>query len=531
MKAQINHYWALVSFYVALLFFRGYTFGGSDHVDLLSYTRYLMQPDLYPHDFFVQQLAERTPNERTALAWLLAQTGNLLEWVCFLLHATATLALLAALYRIAGLFIQRSVLRWAALFILFFPLSFFNLGGNDVYYNLLINSSLAKALGAWAFWYALQRQWAGWAALCTVAAVLHPVAGSQVFLLSAAGGVASGWSGGIRALRGLGMAATAVLAALIPYGGWLFSHYNSAHVSPDLLYEIVDFRIAHHFIPARMGSINYGLLVPLFTVGCLFFWQKSRFVLGVFAGSLLPLLVYIAVTEGLHSPALFATQWFKTTIWLKFFSVVAVVAFMERFLTKKEIYQFQRWRFWEKRHLSLENSILIVATAALMAIMYVYPQGLVGKRTYQFPFSHWKNDPEVDIAQQAAQLTPPDAVFLQPGSVSAFKYFSQRSSYVDIKAVVHHQAGMAAWYERVGKVYGLHHANRDFGQSLYAQSDAAFGQLTARDFLALRPLGVTHILAYRSQVLPFPVVAQNDVFVIYRLTLPGLSLAKAPQPE
>ena len=531
MKAQINHYWALGCFYVALLFFRGYLFGGSDHVDLLSYTRYLMQPDAYPHDFFVQQLAEHTPNERTALAWLLAQTGSALEWVCFGLHAAATLALLAALYRLAGVCIQRSVLKWAALFILFFPLSFFSLGGNDVYYNLLINSSLAKALGAWAFWCALQRQWAGWAALCAVAAVLHPVAGGQVFLLSAAGSIAAGWSGGIRALRGFGVAATAVLAVVAPYGWWLFSQYNRAQIAPDLLYEMMDFRLAHHFIPARMGSINYGLLVPLFTVGVLFFWQKNRFILGVFAGSLLPLLVYIAVTEGLHSPALFATQWFKTTIWIKFFSVVAVVSFMERFLTQKEIFQLQHWHFWEKKHRFAENAGLFLVAGSLLALMYTHPHGLVGKRAYQLPFSTWKNDPEVDIAQQAAQLTPPDAVFVQPGSVSAFKYFSQRSSYVDIKAVVHHQAGMAAWYERVGKVYGLHHANRDFGQSLSAQSDAAFGQLTTRDFLALRPLGVTHILAFRSPVLPFPVVAQNDVFVIYRLTLPGLSLAKAPQPE
>ncbi len=491
-------------FYIGLLFFGGYIFGGSDHIDLLSYVRYLTNTRLYPHDFFVQHLAAHSPNERTVLAHLLAATGPGLEWACLLLHAGATIALLAGLHRWAATLIRHPLWIWAALASLFVPFSLVSLGGNQLYYNQLLGSNLAKALGVWALWWAYRGQWWRFVPLAALATLLQPLAGGQVFVL---GVFAAIFAKKIRFSKDIWpIICYAALAAPIAY--LLLHQYADALVPPDKVLEMMQFRLSHHFLPSAFGWVNTVVLVPFLLFAVWYFRKRHIFLFWLMLGVLLPAVAYVFLVEKWHVTACFASQWFKTTIWAKAFSVMALVAVLEKQWPQIGQNYTSKWLRWER-------PVLLAVTALLLCIMTFYPNGIVGKRAYQLPWSNYRTaNPEVDIALQARTRTPLDAVFVQPASITAFKYYSERSSFVDAKAVVHHQGGMAVWYDRMWEVYGLDLAHRDPRMGLYAQGDSLFSQLREGDFLFLRDEGATHVLTFADHDLDFPVVAQNGVYKV-----------------
>jgi hypothetical protein len=507
-------FWRYLCFYIGLLCFGGYIFGGSDHIDLLSYVRYLQDPQLYPHDFFVQHLAAHVPNERTALALALAATGPYLEWACLLLHAVASIALLAGLYRWANSLIQRPLWAWVALGLLFVPFSMVSLGGNQLYYNQLLGSNLAKAAGVWALWHISQgRPWRF--VLCAVlATILQPVAGGQVFVL---GAFAAFFSKKISFSKGF-WPISCYAALMGPLALLLLQQYGATEVPPEKVFEIVQFRLAHHFIPSAFGWFNGAVLVPLLLFGLWYFRARHLFLFWLMLGVAIPAVVYVFLVEIGHNTACFASQWFKTTIWAKAFALFALVAALcERmgFGGGKSVFGHTTSIVSILNKKNVENTILAALACLLLALMSTHPNGLVGKRAYQFPWSNYRNThPEIDIALQAKATTPPDAVFVQPASLTAFKFFSERSSLVDAKAIVHHQGGMVDWYARMWEVYGLDAAHRDPRLGMYAQGDSLFAQIREGDFLFLKDEGVTHVLTTVQHALGFPVVAQNGVYKI-----------------
>ena len=149
--------------------------------------------------------------------------------------------------------------------------------------------------------------------------------------------------------------------------------------------------------------------------------------------------------------------------------------------------------------------------------MLRYPEGLVGKRVYHFPFSKYALTDEMDIMQQIRQKLPNDVLFVQPGSISTLKFLGARSSYVDVKAVVHQQQGFKEWYRRVQQVYGLNASNRDHSKMLFYQADDQFYACTTEHFSALKKEGVTHILTLQTHDLDFPIIFKNNTYIVYQI--------------
>jgi hypothetical protein len=508
LSAITQSTWAgALVFYVLLVFFKGYLYGDSDHIDLLSYVQYLIDPRLYPSDFFVQQIAQHFPNERSFLAMLLASTGSYLVWVCFFAHAFFGVLLIVALFRLANRYIAKKALVWLALFILLFPLSFFTLGGNDLIYNLFVNSNPAKACGAWALLFFLQKRYRNYTILVILSTFFHPMVGLQVFVLTVMAYAMDTLKNGVPWQRSmlLGILLYACTAGL--FIASIFYNYQSQPISGALLTEIICFRLPHHFIPSQFGLLNYLLLVPLFIGGLLYFFRQDSMVFYLFLSSLVPAVAYIIGVEWLHWSLLFTTQWFKTTIWIKAFSVFALVAMLSQYVPRILLHWYEKWRV----------PVAIMLSLCLITIMLRYPEGLVGKRVYHFPFSKYTLTDEMDIMQQIRQKLPNDVLFVQPGSISSLKFFGARSSYVDIKAVVHQQQGFKEWYSRVQQVYGLNASNRDNSKMLFFQADDQFYAYNTDHFSALKKEGVTHILTLQKHDLNFPVVFENTTYKVYQI--------------
>jgi hypothetical protein len=197
-------------------------------------------------------------------------------------------------------------------------------------------------------------------------------------------------------------------------------------------------------------------------------------------------------------------QWFKSTIWLEFFAVLAVLTvFKEYFFSK-----------------GLRKVILpVTLVGCIFWALYIFPGiDIIRNSTkYEFPF-YTKATDAINISRQAKEKTPKDALFLQPCSFSELKFYGERSSYVDFKAVTHKKSFLKEWGERFIKVYNIKIDEGKNGFEACDAGDAYFRNLTAADISKLKEeTSADYLLTYSSRKLSLPVVAQNATYIIYKL--------------
>jgi hypothetical protein len=461
----------------------------------------------------VQSVAKNVPNERYVVGLLLSFFGKKnLEWAVFLLHFAFSMALFLGLFELAKRYIKQEGWIWIALLALFLPMYKFNLGGNDLYYNELLSSNMSKAVGVWAILFFLREKYLFFAGLAIVATLLHPLAGLQVFCLCFGAYTINAvffekkWN-----FESHKSFVISSLAYVSLGGSWLFlllKNFNATKITADEFFEFIQFRAAHHFIPSVFGQKNYVVMSVLLVFGLYFFYKKEKKVLGIFLTSIFVAILYSMATEVFHSPLFFATQWFKTTIWLKAFAVLAIFAW----ISERAFLQF----------VTFFNFINVGKTVLLSLAVYCFfqiknPNGRFANKTYSLPNEVYQNRSDIAIALKIKDLVPRNSVFVQPASLTSLKFFSEKSSFVDVKANVQTKDGFKNWYERVQKVYQLNLTNRDFSKSLFVQADEKFYQLREADFLALKKEGVTHILTKKTHQLNFLKVDENEEYVVYAI--------------
>jgi hypothetical protein len=197
-----------------------------------------------------------------------------------------------------------------------------------------------------------------------------------------------------------------------------------------------------------------------------------------------------------------STQWFKTTIWLKVLSTFAFVLVLEKI-------KFINFSL---------NTRFIFPLMALFSIGIMYhPISFFKNKDYHFPFANYQKA-EIDIALLAKKNTPIDAQFVTPTNCTAFKYYSERGSYIDFKAVTHSKDAFGTWYERIQEVYRVGGKNASVkGLAVANIADENFANLKEIDFMELKKKGVTHLLCEKKQQLYFTKVVENEQFIIYKI--------------
>jgi hypothetical protein len=503
-----------ILFYIFCLFFHGYIYGEGDQIEFLSYTKYLLNPSLYPNDWYVQSIAHSLPNERLFLAFGLHFLGNqYLELGVFFLHALSGIALFAAWLRLEG----NSPWSLYFLLLLFVPFYAFNLGGNDLYYGIFAGSCAAKALGSWALVYFLEKRINIAYCFLAIATFFQPIVGAQlclIFTLILAfkfGNKASS----IPLLRVLGSVFMFVSTA----GVWLvllFLKQQKQVLSTDSYLDINEFRASHHFFPAYFGLRNWLVLLPTFALGLVLYWVnfkkalieenekkswENNVIILFYCITILGLCCYTLGVSYFRLSLFLSTQWFKTTIWLKALSVLVLFQALKQQLNRL-------------KGISWLRSSHLLATCFLLCLCCLAP---LHKMPQQFPFTAYKNAPFFDISLQAKQKTPANALFVQAADVTWFKYWSERSSYIDHKPIVQLQQYLGTWYDRIRALYQIDLNDRRAKKELITLANTHFFALREADFEVLKPKGVTHILTFKTHILAFPIVAENEVYRIYQL--------------
>ena len=521
-KPKYLHYCLLLFAYLFLLIWNGYTFGHGDTIEVFPYAKWLIDNTLYPHDFFIQNTIQQVPNERYILAQFFSWTGNAMPWVALILHFLCSIFLLEGLHRVAKKYIQSEILIWLAILL---PISIFygkNLGGNEMYIPLFTSSTLAKALGIWAMLYFLQNKILIVYILLAIAAFIQPIVSIQLFVLVTGVAFLSRFDfhsplelSPKKLIQGVTESQTLkpIIGYLLTAGVWVFfmnKNFASGEIEKALLFEFFEFRIPHHYMPSYFPIKIYFTLIPLFFIGLYFFYKKEIKLFWFFVLAMLGMLVYVLGVENFQIPSIMAAQWFKTTIWLKAFSCIAVFALLENKVLNR-----------------LESKLILKGQFFLVGIIFIFvifktPMKLQSL-PYDLPFlqnlftEKLGENAEITIAKLAKEKTPKDALFIIPIGNTHFKHYAERSTYIDYKAVIHRKSVIPTWYQRVQEVYGIDIKTRREKRNMEGIANDFYKKRTLQDLEYFAKKGIDYWMTFKEVDLPLEKIAENEKYVIYQL--------------
>ena len=451
--------------YGLLIFAHGYVYGYGDQMDFMPYALQIQGTVGYENDFYINCIKGHL-NERWFIAHALAGIPERAWPLLFIaLHFLASLVLIQGMLKFckyAGLVLWA---QWAVIGTCLVLLYHRNLGGNELYYNMVTPSLLAKSIGIWSLWYASQQaKWrAAWC--CIIATYIHPVAGAQVFLLSM---ILIGNSGRILFIL---TTLTFVLPYLLPL------YFQLDQVTENVsLAEVMQLRNPHHFMPSHFGWSNIRLLSPLYLFGTALAYKLDRPLFNIMAFIIAGCLMYVLLL-GINPELSYKTQWFKSTIWLKFFSLLIIARWLN-----------QRIRDYPKLSF-LHHPILVIGIFMAVLVMVIRHSRFA---SYTFP----RTPPTADqlVAREAKSVSQPEDVFLVPANFTAFKYYSRRSTWVDWKAIPHQSTCLSLWADKIKLAYGLNTGYQGDLNTIYSQSNRYLGELSPEGKLHLKSLGVTYLI-------------------------------------
>lgn len=491
-----------------LLFRHGYTFGSGDQSEMLPYAKYLIDNKLYTSDFYIQSITSWIPNERHVFSWVISLFGDKMDWAAFGLHFLATMLLVLGLYRLAKEGLDTEGGRWLAVLMPVMVLYGVNLGGNELYYNAFLPSYVVQVMGVWVFVFGMRGEAVPTYVLLMLMTYVHPLIGVQLWLLI---------NLSILTMRVLKKNAVNLFSLLIfnvlylsTAGFFIYkikSGFDAGSVNNQQFLDIMRFRAAHHYFPDTFPLKNWFILALPFYIG----WRvTSDTVRYVFRWIGVGALVYIVCIYIFKNPTSLSMQWFSTTVWVKMFSFIITFTLIKKLMDKSYLYKI----LFEPKHLILN----ILMALSLLSIVLMSPQfRLLKNKPYDFPFFKTENA-EVNISKLAKEKTDSNALFLILSDLSEFRFWSERSSYIDFKATNHRQAAFVEWYKRIQQVYKISLEDRLKGSNLTQLANYHFQELRTEDFKEFaKNQHITHIVTYKNVDLKFKRIAENDKYVIYGL--------------
>lgn len=430
------------------LFVRGYQFNTDDQAEHLPQIYQMLDPELYPNDYFVnasnQIFTVRFYYEKLVL--FVAETVGP-EWGLFIL-TFCCIALMA--YSFARIAEELFGDRWSILLapvlamIVFYG---FTVGGNHVMYGSFISSTIAKGISAFGLLQFVRGKHIGSGFVLGVASLFQPLVGLQLFLIL--GGIELLVRRNFGNTLKFGLPFIVVSAfILVPTFGRQFG--EAVEYNKELYYEILyRFRNHHHYIPSLFPVTHYIKFFGLLSLGLLgYFITKPRdrgFYLGFVGFGLLGMLVYWFCLEHLGILQIGKVQWFKVTVWIGAFSSIMVAGFIGQLLSGFISLS-------KLKHFVLPISVCLFFVLSFFITNSKYLpasfQGMymIGNRTYS------------DLEKMhfwIAENTPKDVSMLVSPHDNAFPCQAKRSMPVHFQAIVHEPFFMLPWYEDFTEIYGV----------------------------------------------------------------------------
>ncbi len=488
-----------------LLAFRGFVFASSDMVEVINYSKHMIHSDLFSNDFYVSNISKVLPNERVVFSSVLKMLIGNFKYSIFAVHFLLTITMLIGLYLISSIYIKQKVFRWLTILILFGPLYKINLGGNELYYNMLISSFVAKVFGVWAFYSYLSSKKAIAIILILIATIIHPTVGSQLFIIVVLVMIFN------YTYRGKGSLGAQEILSIVLYlaigGGYIFYLLRAVHdfgIDKGLYFDIFEFRVPHHFFPQYFPLKSYIIEIILYSVGG-FFMVKSKMteMLTISLTIVIGIFIYIIGIFVFKMPFVLNTQWFKATIWLELFSLIAIVASIDKAIVLSEI-------------LNQVAFTLIIGLCIFVWILIVAGNSYFSQKPYQFCQNNDLYEEE-KLGNLVREATKKDDIFVWPIDFSGFKFYSERGAFVDYKSVVHRGSVLREWYKRIKLIYGIDINTRRENGGVKQKAIAFYKNMGIDDIKVFKSKGIDYIVQYADVRLNLKILLKTKSYIVYNL--------------
>ncbi len=463
----------LIAFATTMIFIliKGYTFNSGDQEEHLPQVYQMMNPALYPKDYFVSAF-HQTFSVRFFFVWMiyLFQFIMPVSSVCFLFQLICITITAWAIQQIILHFKVSQLLADCTAFFAIVIFNRFTVGANALVDIQLTSSNISNALGALAFLSMLNKRWYVAAILAGVASLFQVLIGLQVFLII--GFLYSLPYNQKNIFLQIKFLMIYLLFASPMLFPTLYQQLKSYHESNDntlFYYILYRVRNPNHYLPSTFPLADYIKFIFLTALAGIFHFsvnnelkQLWRNLFFIIVGGM---LIYSFLVEGIGFMPIGKLQWFKVAGWMMMFNVIVIIYFLsELYLEKIKVVT----RIFLPTHL-----ILLCSFAALLIItnsVYLPSEDL----RYRY---HVGNYPETDLTKMHQWIksnTPVDCLVLANPDDNSFLCEAQRSMPTGWKAIIHKPFFMIPWYHNFLLAY--HNGNPFNGLNVLEQASEHYNK-------------------------------------------------------
>ena len=124
----------------------------------------------------------------------------------------------------------------------------------------------------------------------------------------------------------------------------------------------------------------------------------------------------------------------------------------------------------------------------------------------------------ISICKDINEVTPSDAVFIQPFENTELKFFAQRSSYVEFKANVRNKKFVGDWYDRIQLVFDVSAENTEKGFALQQKANENYYTENRWVLSSRAGQGISYMLVKKNYAPPFGTkILENNSYAVYQL--------------
>ncbi len=262
---------------------KGYSFGGGDQVEQLPLVMRILDPSFAPLDPFVNGAALFSP--RVYYCHLLAALAHLMPlWLIGLLGTVLCNAAVALItYYASRDLLGASHLAGIVACVMVMSLHSIAPGGSgQLYYEIMVPSTLAKPLLLLSLWAALRLRPVASAGLALAASLMHPLLGiiTGFMALTSTGlilalGIGREGRDGRFPWRALGV--TTLAAFGLAVGAWVLwlSNYHTSLSATQFIDILARFRCPHHYLPGTFPR-SALLACGAFLLALVISWRWHR---------------------------------------------------------------------------------------------------------------------------------------------------------------------------------------------------------------------------------------------------------------
>ncbi|MEO6189649.1 MAG: DUF6798 domain-containing protein, partial [Saprospiraceae bacterium] len=146
-------------------------------------------------------------------------------------------------------------------------------------------------------------------------------------------------------------------------------------------------------------------------------------------------------------------QWMKTTIWIELFTVIGGLLFISKF--------------------SVVKNVKYISAACFLGIAIA--SFYITKPNASLTMEEDK------LAEWSRTHTDINSLFVYPPTFNRFKTVSERSSWIDFKAITHQKAYLIPWYDRVNRIFKIDLKDRQNGVNLIEQANKNYIKINDHD--------------------------------------------------